>query len=100
MHPTNIICFEISTLAKKFCYIDTKHCKLKQYNNSPALDTKSCKDNGEGVRLSFYWSAFNTEKIVGEKMISTSFDRVAGYEKWAPDAAALGFTLAPPGAYK
>jgi hypothetical protein len=52
------------------------------------------------VRLSFYWSAFNTEKIVGEKMISTSFGGVAGYGEWAPGAAALGFTLAPPGAYK
>jgi len=99
MHPTNIICFEIST-AKKFCYIDTKHCKLKQYNDNPALDTKSCKDSEGGVRLSFYWSAFNIERIVGEQMISISFSGVAGYEEWAPGAAALGFTLAPPGAYK
>jgi len=38
--------------------------------------------------LSFRWGAFGIEGLVGEKMISTSFDGAIGHEKWAPGAGA------------
>jgi len=57
---------------------------LEQYNSSPTLDTKSCKDNGRGVGLSFRWGAFGIEGMVGEKMVSTSFDGAASHGEQAP----------------
>jgi len=43
-------------------------------NGSSVLDTKSCKGSRGRVGLSFCWDAFGIEEMVGEKMISTSFD--------------------------
>ena len=58
-------------------YLDLKHCGLEQCNGSSALAIKSCKGSDEGVVLSFYWDAFDTECIVGEKMVTSSFGGAA-----------------------
>jgi hypothetical protein len=44
-------------------YLDLKHYELEQCNDNTTFITKSCKDNREGVGLSFHGSAFDIEKI-------------------------------------
>ena len=68
-------------------YINTKHHRLKQYNSSLGLDIKSCHTSGEGIRLSFRWSAFDIKKIVKKKMVTTSFGEAAACREWTPDTA-------------
>jgi hypothetical protein len=65
-------------------YLDTKHCGLKQCNSRPALATQSCKGSGGRVGLSFCWDAFDIERKVEEKMVSSSFGGVAGRGMWTP----------------
>jgi hypothetical protein len=43
------------------------------------------------MELSFCWGAFGIEGLVGEKMISTNFDGVAGHEKRASGAGAAHY---------
>jgi hypothetical protein len=45
-------------------YLDIKLCGLEQYNNRVVLVTKSCKDCRERIELSFYWDAFDIERII------------------------------------
>jgi hypothetical protein len=94
-------------------YIDTKHYELKQCNDNSTLDTKSCKGGGERVGLSFWWSAFGLEGMVGKKITSTSFGGAASHGERTlgvgathartPDAWATrplqGQTRAPHGAW-
>jgi hypothetical protein len=60
-----------------YYYLDLKHCELEQCNGSSALARKSCKSNDGGVVLSFYWDPFDTECIVEEKMVTSSFGGAA-----------------------
>jgi hypothetical protein len=45
-------------------YLDIKLCGLEQYNDRVVLVTKSCKDCRERIKLSFYWDAFDIERII------------------------------------
>jgi hypothetical protein len=69
-------------------YIDTKHCGLEQYNGSLAFDIKSCKGRRGGMGLSFRWGAFDIERLIEEKMVSTSFGEASSHGEWAPSAGA------------
>ena len=42
-------------------YLNSKHCGLEQCNDNSVLATKSCKDSGRGVGLSFHYDAFSIE---------------------------------------
>jgi hypothetical protein len=59
-------------------YLDTKHCRLEQCNGKPALAIESFKDSVGEVRLSFCWDAFGIERMVGEKMVNSSFGGARG----------------------
>jgi len=61
---------------------------LEQYNDSLALDVKSCNGSKEGKWLSFRLGALGIERIVGEKIVITSFGGVASHRKRAPSVGA------------
>jgi hypothetical protein len=93
-------------------YIHIKHRGLEQCNGNPVLDIKSCNGGKGRVDLSFCWDAFDIERMIEEKIVSTSFGRAAGHGKRAlgagdahvrtPGASAAqplrGTNRAPPGA--
>jgi hypothetical protein len=48
-------------------------CGLEQCNDRAALPTKSCNDCKRRMKLSFYWDAFDIERMIEKKMVSSNF---------------------------
>jgi len=48
-------------------------CGLEQCNDRAALATKSCNDCKRRMKLSFYWDAFDIERMIEKKMVSSNF---------------------------
>ena len=48
-------------------------CGLEQYNNGAVLAIKSCNDCKRRMKLSFYWDAFDIERMIEKKMFSSNF---------------------------
>jgi hypothetical protein len=48
-------------------------CGLEQFNDRAALTTKSCNDCKRRMKLSFYWDAFDIERMIEKKMVSSNF---------------------------